>query len=351
MFTRTYNFINFLNQLVKEITVDKYSHKERLQMILAGEKPDRFAASFWRHYFHREHDARGTAEAMLEFQKMFDWDFMKINPRADYHTQDWGLKIEWSRDEYQKHKKNNFPVREPDDWLKIKPNDLATPALAEHLQTVSLIRRGSDDELPLLMTVFTPLSVAGRLVEDRQTLVEHIRTEPELVEKALRAITDTFKAFVAELRNAGADGIFYATLQWASSDMLTWEEYQQFGLPYDLEVITAAEDDAVNLLHVCSGNNFLEQLSGFDYKSSMYNWDSADKTNLSLEDAYDKLPGKTLVGGVEENGWLLRDRDTVEKNISKLLQQHDPQRLIVGPGCCIPPETPAENLKFIREKL
>ena len=329
----------------------KYSHKERIQMILAGEKPDRFAASFWRHFFHREHDARGTAGAMLDFQEEFDWDFMKINPRADYHTQDWGLQLEWSRDEFQKHKKSNFPVREPEDWLKIKPNGLSAPALAEHLQTVSLIRKGSDKELPLLMTVFTPLSVAGRLVEDRRTLVEHLRTAPEYVEPALRAITDTFKPFVAELRNAGADGIFYATLQWASADLLTWDEYRRFGLPYDTEVIAAAEDDALNLLHVCSGSNFLEQLSGYDYKSRMYNWDSSDETNLSLEAAYDKLPGKTLVGGVEENGWLQKDRETVTKHIGKLLREHDSHRLIIGPGCCIPPETPAENLRLIREKL
>lgn len=331
--------------------MDKYSHKERLQMILAGEKPDRFAASFWRHFFHKEHDARGTAEAMLAFQEEFDWDFMKINPRADFHTQDWGLKLDYSNNEFKKHKKSNFPVREPEDWLKIKPHDLSAPALAEHLKTVSLIRKGSDRELPLLMTVFTPLSVAGRLVEDRQTLVEHIRTAPEPVEEALRAITKTFRAFVAELRNAGADGIFYATLQWASADMLTWEEYKRFGLPYDLEVIAATESDALNLLHVCHTDNYLEQLHERDYHCRMYNWDSAHESNLSLEKAYDKIKGKTLVGGVEENGWLQGDRETVEKNIKNLLRQHDPHRLIIGPGCCIPPETPIENLKIIRKRI
>jgi len=71
--------------------MDKYSHRDRLEMILAGEKPDRFAASFWRHFFHMEHHAEGTAEAMVSFQKRFDWDFIKINPRADYHVEDRGL--------------------------------------------------------------------------------------------------------------------------------------------------------------------------------------------------------------------------------------------------------------------
>ena len=85
---------------------EKYSHLERIQMIIAGERPDRHAASCWRHFFHMEHHAEGTAEAMLGFQKEFDWDFMKINPRADYHIEDWGLTQAWSHDEYKKHAKS-----------------------------------------------------------------------------------------------------------------------------------------------------------------------------------------------------------------------------------------------------
>ncbi len=76
----------------------KLSHRERIQMILAGQKPDRFAVSFWRHFFHKESTAEGLAEAMVGFQKQFDWDFMKINPRADYHIEDWGFRQEYSRD-------------------------------------------------------------------------------------------------------------------------------------------------------------------------------------------------------------------------------------------------------------
>ena len=78
-------------------------------MIFAGEKPDRFAASFWRHFFHKEHHAEGTAEAMLDFQERFDWDFMKINPRADYHVEGWGLKQEWSPRRIQKTHQVQFP--------------------------------------------------------------------------------------------------------------------------------------------------------------------------------------------------------------------------------------------------
>jgi uroporphyrinogen decarboxylase len=331
---------------------DKYSHLERIQMIIAGERPDRHAASCWRHFFHMEHHAQGTAEAMLGFQKEFDWDFMKINPRADYHIEDWGLTQAWSHDEFKKHVKSNFPVRTSDDWLKIKTLSPTTGVLAEHLKVVSLIRKGSDKELPLLMTVFTPLAIAGRMVEDRQTLVEHLRTDPEKVAVALRAITDTFRGFVSELRNAGADGLFFATTQWASEDMITWDEYQKFGVPYDLEIIEAAESDALNLLHVCHSNNYLKQLVEIDYHAPLVNWYSDDPTDLPLDKADPVLGSKIMVGGIDHEGWLLHS-DPVEigHKIDEIKDRFPSNRLIIGPGCAVPPEVSFDNFRAIRERL
>jgi uroporphyrinogen decarboxylase len=332
--------------------MEKYNHRERLELILAGEKPDRFAASFWRHYFHLENNAVGTAEAMLGFQREFDWDFMKINPRADYHVQDWGLKLEYSRSELEKHKKLSFPIQTPEDWRKIEPLPCTAPTLAEHLKVVSLIRRGAGKELPLLMTVFTPLSLAGRMVPSHQMLIDHLHTAPDLVKSALRAITETYVKYASELRNAGADGLFYATTHWASEDKLSWDEYTTVGVPYDQAVIEATGDDAMNLLHVCAGNNYLKQLAVLDYRSVMYNWDSSDPTNLPIDLAFEHLPGKTVVGGVDDKGWLMHSTPKeIAFKIDEMKATHDASRLILGPDCAIAPETPVENLKAIRERL
>lgn len=332
--------------------MEKYSHRERCQMIMAGETPDRFAASFWRHFYHMEHHAEGTIEAMVGFQKMFDWDFMKLNPRADYHVQGWGQELAYSHHEHTKHTKKHFPVASVDDWAKIQPLQPSSPPLAEHLKVVAGIRKAIGKDLPILMTVFTPLSVAGRMVEDRRTLVEHLRSHPDKVEPALASICQTFAAYASELRNAGADGLFYATCQWASSDLLTWEEYERFGVPYDLKVVEAAEDDAINLLHVCASNNYLQQLSKIDYHCQMLNWDSSDPTNIPLDKAYDQLPARTLVGGVDQFGWLEKSNpDEITYQIDKIKSENDPSRLIIGPGCAMRSEVPMENLRVIRDRL
>ncbi|UCD63710.1 MAG: hypothetical protein JSW34_13365 [Candidatus Zixiibacteriota bacterium] len=332
--------------------MDRYSHRERLEAIFRGERPDRFAASFWRHFFHREHYAEGTAGAMLDFQKRFDWDFMKINPRADYHVEDWGLKQEWSHDEFKKHVKSNFPVTSLDSWRDIEPLSPTSPVLAEHLKAVSLIRKSSSRELPILMTVFTPLAIAGRLVEDDGLLADHIRNHPDRVLPAIEAITQTFEVFVTELRNAGADGIFLATTQWASSNLITWEEYEKFGVPFDLRLMAAADSDAINLVHVCSSNNYLKQIVAKNYPGRMYNWDSDDPTNSPLDKALEFISDAALVGGADRHGWLLHaSPDEIRYKMAELKERYDPSRVIIGPGCSVAPEVPMENLRAIRENL
>jgi uroporphyrinogen decarboxylase len=229
---------------------------------------------------------------------------------------------------------------------------MSASVLAEHLRVVSMIRRKADRELPILMTVFTPLAIAGRMVEKRETLVEHFRKAPELVEMGLRAITETFTRFVSELRNAGADGLFFATTQWASSDTITWDEYQRFGIPYDLEIIRAAEADALNILHICHSNNFLQELAEQKYNIRLYNWDASDPTNLPLDKADSLMKDKIMIGGIDHNGWLLHSEPSeIRYKIDEIRERFKPNRLILGPGCSIPPEISFANLHAIRETL
>ncbi len=74
------------------------NHKERIERILSGREIDRPAVSAWRHFYNRESSKRELVDAMIEFQRKFDWDFMKINPRASYHIEDWGAVMQFSKD-------------------------------------------------------------------------------------------------------------------------------------------------------------------------------------------------------------------------------------------------------------
>ncbi|MCH7878539.1 MAG: hypothetical protein IH914_04395 [candidate division Zixibacteria bacterium] len=324
--------------------------RERLLTLLAGDKADRPAVTVWRHFYHRETTARGLADAMVDFQERFGWDLMKINPRASYHMEDWGNVLDWSDSEFKKHNKTKFAVETLADWDKIEVLPPTTAVLAEHLQAVSLIRKRVGPDLPILMTVFTPLSIAGDLVKNDQTLLDHLAEDESRVLGAIERIAQTFTAFSAELRNAGADGLFYATTQWASASLLTYAQYEKYGRKYDLAPLTAAGDDAINLLHVCASQNYLKELS--DYPVGIVNWDESDPTNALLSDGIDMIGNKLALGGLDHSGWLLQATpEEIAFKVREIYASQQGKRFIFGPGCSIPPETPMENLTALSETI
>lgn len=326
------------------------SHRERLKMILAGDNPDRFAASVWRHFYHRETTAENLAEAMIEFQNRFDWDFLKINPRASYHMEDWGLKLAWSTDEFEKHIKTGFPVKNLSDWDNIGVLKPTAPVLAEHLKAITLIKKAFPKDLPLFMTVFNPLGIARYLVGRADLLKDHLSLDEKRVMAALENITNTFELYAAEIRNAGADGLFYATLEWASSDMITYEQYARWCRPLDLRIIGAAGNDAINILHVCGGNNFVRELA--DYPVHMVNWDDAHQTNINLDDSFAILGDKTVAAGLDYTGWLLQaSPEEIITEIGKIKKRMAGKRFIFAPGCAIDPKVPFDNLMAVKNSL
>lgn len=326
------------------------SHRERILAVIAGEKPDRPAVSFWRHFYHQEATAEGLAEAMLAYQKKFDWDFMKINPRASYHVEDWGNRLDWSKSEFSRHRKLKFAVEKIADWEKITPLPATAPVLAEHLRAVSLIKKSADKNLPLFMTVFTPLSIAGDLVPEGSLLLQHLEQDKAKVLTAVENITVTFEKYVAELRNAGADGIFLATTEWATSEAMSYPMYETIARPCDLRILRAAGSDALNIMHICAANNFLKQLA--DYPAQLFNWDSSHPTNPTLDTGLEILKGKALIGGIDHTGWLRHaSPEEIKNEMTRQRDRYDGKPVIFGPGCTYEPTVPEENIRAVKEAL
>ena len=151
------------------------NHEERINALLLSEVPDRTPVSFWRHFFHKESTAEGLAEAMLSFQNEFDWDFMKVNPRASYHIEVWKAELEFSGDEFIKPRIARYPVKNSFDWDRINPQKPDNPAFAEQLQALNLISRGLGGKVYFVQTVFSPLSIAGDLVNEPWELINEMK--------------------------------------------------------------------------------------------------------------------------------------------------------------------------------
>ena len=96
--------------------MDQMNRRERVRAALQGKPVDRPPISFWRHFFEKETSAAGLAEAMLGFQHTYDWDFMKVNPRACYHEEPWGCRFQYSGQPHINPRLIEAAIKTPDDW-------------------------------------------------------------------------------------------------------------------------------------------------------------------------------------------------------------------------------------------
>lgn len=325
--------------------MDQMNKRERVDAALRGAAVDRPPISFWRHFFAKETSATGLAEAMLGFQRAYEWDFMKVNPRACYHAEPWGCRFQFSGQAHIEPKLVEAAVKAPEDWRKIKPLPPRTGAFGEQLEALRRIKEGLGGEVPFVETVFTPLSVAGRLTGSDDVMLEHLRRYPDRVHEALEAITVTFEGFAKACLDVGVDGLFFATTGWATYDRLTDAEYEACGRPYDLRVLKAVEDAPFNILHVCRSHNMLWKL--LDYPVHAVNWATADRTNPNLGEVW-REGHRAVIGGVDHVGTLQQATpEAVKAEVQGAVEQTR-QGLVIGPGCSISPQTPEANLRAAR---
>ncbi len=319
------------------------SKRERVFAALRGEAVDRPPAGFWGHDFLREWSAQGLAAAMTESVSTLDYDFLKVNPRATYYAEAWGCRYRPSGDAVRGPETEASVLREAGDLDRIAAVDPAGGPFAEQLEALRLIGRGLKGGAPFVQTVFSPLSIVARLADSGEPVRRWMSEAPEALHAALAAVSETLAGYSRACLDAGADGIFFATTEWATPDACTLEQYAAFGRPYDLRVLEAVGDAPFNVLHVCRPNNMLAGL--LDYPAAAVNWAMHAPGNLSLAEVAAKT-GKALMGGVDERHALLRGSpDDVAAEVREALRQTGGRRFLLAPGCSISPQTPPENLR------
>ncbi len=325
------------------------NHRERVLAALSGAPLDRPPVSFWGHFYHRESSAEDLAAATLEFQHEYDWDWVKLNPRKQYHVEPWGVSYRYTGRATDKPVLEQWPVHQAEDWLAITERPHDRGAFAEQVECVAMVRRELDPDVPLLATVFTPLAVLGEMVEEPGELRLHMRRQPNAVRGALEAVTRTYVPFVRALLAAGADGLYFATVDWASRDLVSAAEFDEWSRPYDLRILAEAKDAAFNVLHVCKRRNLVLHLA--DYPVHAFSWAATDPVNPSFADARPVLRG-ALMGGISHDDALRQNRpDAAVSEYERALAQTGGRHWLVAPGCSIPPATPAGHLRAIKDAV
>ncbi len=185
------------------------TRRERLQAALAGEKADRPPVALWRHFPVDDQDPLTLADATLDFQAQFDFDFIKVTPASSFSVKDWGVEDAWKGDPEGTREYTRTVIDQPRDWLRLKPLSPVRGRLGAHLKCLARLRDRCGEDVPYIQTVFSPLSQAKHLAGEAR-LFEHLRRDPQRVLRALDVITQTTVAYVQAAREYGISGVFYA---------------------------------------------------------------------------------------------------------------------------------------------
>lgn len=325
--------------------------KERVDAALRGDRVDRVPASLWGHDYEREWSVQSFTEATVENFTRYDWDFVKVNPRACYHVEGWGAKYRPSGEKYKGPIFEETPLKSASDWKRIRPLEPDRGALGEQLRALQLINHAVGFDAYFVQTIFCPLGIAKYLAGGKsEPVLQTIREDRSAMHAALRVITETFTTYAIACLEQGASGIFYATNRWASEGMLTVDQYHEFGEQYDLEFLDAIKSRSkFNILHNCGSRIYFDLLAS--YPVHAISWAATVEGNPDLREGKMRS-GKAVMGGISEKT-ILKSGSPVQaqEEVAKALELTGEKHFLLASGCAVPPEIPGKNVEAIRRML
>jgi uroporphyrinogen decarboxylase len=316
------------------------NHREIVESAVRGERPERIPIALWRHFPGDDQRAEKLAQAHLAFYKQYDVDILKVTPASGYYGDDWGLRAGYKPNREGVRTYGDRPIKKATDWERLRRLDVSQGAYGREAQAIRMVCEAVGSEVHVLETVFSPLSIARTLAGEHAS-VRYLREDPEALHSGLQVIAEVTRDFVRGVMAAGADGIFFST-QMATTDLLTREEYEEFGRPYDLMVLEAATTGLV-FLHI-HGVHIMFDLFP-DYPVHVINW-HARETPPKIADARAEIAATCLACGIDAWNTLAKGTpDAVAREVQDAIAQTGGRGHIVTTGCVTPIDTPEANIR------
>jgi uroporphyrinogen decarboxylase len=308
----------------------KLTKAERVRRALCGEEPDYPPCSFWTHFPGTDLDPDALAAEMAAFARNLDLDFVKAMPNGCYCVEDWGAVPDHSRvSRGGTTQIVHSPISAPEDWRKIRPLPVTEGAYGRELRHLAKLIAALGPEVPVLATVFSPLTVAHKLAGP--ALIRDFRTVQQSVLDALEAIAATTLEFARQALAQGCAGVFFAA-QDATGDPFDDEAYAVFGEPFDRRVLSTAAAGWFNLVHMHGDRILFNRLGAYPVTALNWHIGETEPTVAAYRKSGGALP---IVGGIRRDALTVRNWDDVTSDIAVALDGARGQGLLLSPGCVI----------------
>ncbi len=304
--------------------------------------------SLWKHFPYADRDPENLAEAHVSFYERHKFDLMKISPHGRFPVVDFGCKV---ADEYDPFTGSTScaecSIKNIQDWETIEQLDVGEGELGKQLKSIELINRELE-ELPKMMTVFSPLMVASKMDNN---LEANLLNNPEVMKESFFILLDIVTELALSSIDAGADGIFLASQHFRKTN-LPWEEVERFEIAFLDKLISRIKGKSnFTVLHV-HGQDIQFDKAANKLNADALNWHD-QLTWPAMEEALEIFP-KGLLAGIDETKTLLgEDEQKIKQNITEAfdLSKRYNNRIIIAPGCVIPITASEDSINVISSTM
>jgi uroporphyrinogen decarboxylase len=316
--------------------------RERVKAAIAMGVADRPPVGAWGHTYREEWSPQALAAVTVERARQFGWDFVKFQPRASSFAEAFGSVYKPASHRLKGPVLITPAVPDLESWRTVEL--VNRKALDDQVESIGMVARELGEGVPVIQTVFSPITVGGYLVGKSQSrVVRELRKNPELVRPALERIAEALVDFSRRSVEAGAAGIFYAISGYAGRGVMPEGVYRELVLPYDVSVLSRMPSEAwFNAVHLC-GSNLNFELTR-EMPAQVVSWSIHNQGNPSLAEGR-KFSGRAVMGGLGQRASLLYGPATeVEAEARRAVAETGGRGLLLAPGCSVPPRAKDINL-------
>jgi len=321
--------------------------RARVEATLVGGDVDRPAAGAWGHRYRDEWSPERLAQVTVERARRFEWDFVKFQPRATFFAEAFGAAYRPAGHSLRAPVFDEPLVKSLEDWQRLRLVNAGV--MDDQVRALGLVVEGLGDRVPVLQTVFSPLSVGSYIVgRENRRLVREMRTNTEVVLPALDTIADAQIEFSRKSVAAGAAGIFYAISGFATPDAMPAEVYDELVFPTDLRIVESLPAAAwFNVVHLCGSHVNMDVGRRLPVQAVSYS--IHNKGNPPLGEAR-RVTGKAVMGGLEQRRVLVGGpSDAIERQVREAIASTGGRGLLLAPGCSVPPRASDVNLRTMMQ--
>jgi uroporphyrinogen decarboxylase len=306
---------------------------------------DRPPVGAWGHTYREEWAPDTLAAITVERARRFGWDFVKFQPRASCFAEAFGSEYRPAGHRLRAPVLVKAAVADLESWRSV--GLVNRQALDDQVESIGIAARELGPDVPVIQTVFSPITVGGYLVgKSKARVVRELRKHPDLVRPALDKVAEALVDFSRRSIDAGAAGIFYAISGYASKDAMPEGAYRQLVMPYDIAVLDQLPHAAwFNVVHLCGSN--LNFGMARDMPAQAVSWSIHNQGNPSLAEGRE-ISGRPVMGGLSQRGTLVRGPlSEIEAEAHRAVAETAGRGLLLAPGCSVPPRVRDANLEAI----